>query len=177
MSEALLPEDPALDVDRRVDGPGTTHIDAADPAAPMYQLLTKLRKPVALRDIMIRPVRQGYAGQDLPDVATVLPPWENLFSGQIVNEVRVLSSAGPIRCQVYRPDAGFTPRPVLIYCHGGGFIHGRLFRGHRLHDAANLFRCERDRRKCELSACARMAVSDGPGRLRGGLSMGSIARS
>jgi acetyl esterase len=124
MSEALQPEDPVLDVDRRADGPGTTRIDAADPAAPMYQLLAKLRKPVALRDIMIRPVREGYAGQDLPDVATVLPPWEHLFPGQIVNEVRVLSSAGPIRCQVYRPDAGSTPRPVVVYCHGGGFMVG-----------------------------------------------------
>src|ERR1700731_1203360 len=111
MSQALQPRDPVLDGDRGADGPGVTDIDPADPAAPMYQLLARLRKPVALRDIMIRPVREGYAGQDLPDAATVLPPWSQLFPGQIVNEVRVLSSAGPIRCQGYRPDASSTPGP------------------------------------------------------------------
>ena len=89
MSQALQSERPTLDVDRRPDGPGVTHIDSTDPAAPMYQLLARLRKPVALRDIMIRPVREGYAGQDLPDVATVLPPWEHLFPGQMVSELRV----------------------------------------------------------------------------------------
>lgn len=112
-----------VDVDRRTDGPGVSHIDAADPAAPMYQLLAKLRKPVALRDIMIRPVREGYAGQDLPDAATVLPPWQHLFPGVAVNEIRVPSAAGPIRCQVYRP-ADATSRPVVVYCHGGGFMVG-----------------------------------------------------
>src|SRR6201987_3149226 len=124
MSQALQPEDPVLDVDRRADGPGVTGIDAADPAAPMYQLLARLRKPVALRDIMIRPVREGYAGQDLPDVATVLPPWEHLFPGQIVSEKRIQSHAGPIRCRIYHPDAGSGPRPVVVYCHGGGFMVG-----------------------------------------------------
>jgi len=82
MNQALQPEDPLLNVDRRSDGPGVTHIDAADPATPMYELLAKLRKPVALRDIMIRPVREGYAGQDLPDLASVLPSWEHLFRGR-----------------------------------------------------------------------------------------------
>jgi len=90
----------------------------------MYQLLARLRKPVALRDIMIRPVREGYAGQDLPDAATVLPPWSQLFPGQTVSEVRVPSHAGPIRCQIYRPAADVTGRPVVVYCHGGGFMVG-----------------------------------------------------
>src|SRR5262245_16294206 len=112
------------DVDRRTDGPGVARIDAADPAAPMYQLLAKLRKPVALRDIMIRPVREGYAGQGLPDAATVLPPWEHLFPGLTVSEIRVPSSAGPIRCQVYRPTTDGHERPVVVYCHGGGFMLG-----------------------------------------------------
>src|SRR5262245_54849707 len=81
--------DASPDVDRRTDGPGVTRIDPADPAAPMYQLLAKLRKPVALREIMIRPVREGYAGQGLPDAATVLPPREHLFPGLAVSEIRV----------------------------------------------------------------------------------------
>src|ERR1700747_3633340 len=122
MSQALQPEDPVLDVDRRAAGPGVNELGPPDPATPMYQLLAKLRKPVALRDIMIRPVREGYAGQDLPDLASVLPSWEHLFPGQTVSEKRIQSPAGPIRCQVYHPDAGSMPRPVVIYCHGGGFM-------------------------------------------------------
>jgi acetyl esterase len=110
-------------VDRRTDGPGVTRIDAADPAAPMYQLLAKLRKPVALRDIMLHPVRTGYAGQDLPEVSTVLPPWNRQFPDVAVGEIRVPSPAGPIRCQTYRRTDG-AQRPVVVYCHGGGFMVG-----------------------------------------------------
>jgi acetyl esterase len=120
----MPPEKASIDVDRRTDGPGVTRIDDADPAAPMYQLLAKLRKPVALRDLMLHPVRYGYAGQDLPDVAKVLPPWDHLFPGMAVGEVRVPSAAGPIHCQVYRPAAGAAGLPVVVYCHGGGFMVG-----------------------------------------------------
>lgn len=112
------------DVDCRTDGPGITCIDGTDPAAPMYQLLAKLREPVALRDLMLHPVRYGYAGQDLPDVASVLPPWGHLFPGMDVGEVRVRSPAGPIRCRTYRPNAGAAGLPVIVYCHGGGFMVG-----------------------------------------------------
>jgi acetyl esterase len=119
MKQPSRPEEPSVDVDQRTDGPGVTRIDSADPAAPMYQLLAKLRRPVALRDLMLRPVRYGYAGQDLPDVSTVLPPWDHLFPGIAVSEVRVPSPAGPIRCQVYRPSADAAGRPVVVYCHGG----------------------------------------------------------
>jgi acetyl esterase len=118
------PQTALPDVDRRTDGPGVTRIDSADPAAPMYQLLAKLRKPVALRDLMLHPVRYGYAGQDLPDVATVLPPWGHLFPGMVVSEVRVPSPAGPIRCQIFRPSADAAGLPVVVYCHGGGFMVG-----------------------------------------------------
>lgn len=118
------PQSASPDVDRRTDGPGITRIDAADPAAPMYQLLARLRKPVALRDLMLHPVRYGYAGQDLPDTATILPPWSHRFPGMVVDEVRVPSPAGPIRCQTYRPAADSAGLPVVVYCHGGGFMVG-----------------------------------------------------
>jgi len=124
MSQSSRPEDAPIDVDRRNDGPGVTRTTVNDPAAPMYQLLANLRKPVALRDLMLRPVREGYAGQDLPEVSTVLPPWDHLFPGLTVGEVRVPSFAGPIRCQIYRPTADAVGRPVLVYCHGGGFMVG-----------------------------------------------------
>lgn len=124
MSQESYPDDILVDVDKRADGPGVTRIDDADPAAPMYRVLSKLRSPVALRDLMIHPVRYGYAGQDLPDFASVIPPWEAMFPEVSVSEIRVPSAAGPIRCQVYRPERGEGNRPVVIYCHGGGFMVG-----------------------------------------------------
>jgi hypothetical protein len=42
-------------VDQLPDGPGVSRIDPADPAAPMYRLLARMRSPVTLRDLMIHP--------------------------------------------------------------------------------------------------------------------------
>ncbi len=36
----------------------------------------------------------------------------------------VPSAAGPIRCQVFSPPAADTPRPLMLYVHGGGFTVG-----------------------------------------------------
>src|SRR5687767_15028377 len=46
-------------VDRLSGGPGVSAIDPADPAAPYLQLLSRLRSPLTLRELMIRPVRTG----------------------------------------------------------------------------------------------------------------------
>ncbi len=115
-------------VDEQTDGPGMSHIDAGDPAAPMYQLLDAMRTPVTLRDTMILPVRQGYIGQDRPAPPVNLPPsGADLFPNIVVTEILIPSSAGPIRCQVYRPagDIGKPARPMIVYIHGGGFMVGR----------------------------------------------------
>ena len=55
-------QEAAVFVDRLPNGPGVSRIDPSDPAAPMYRLLARMRSPVALRDIMIHPVRTGYIG-------------------------------------------------------------------------------------------------------------------
>ena len=47
-------------VDQPADGPGVSRIDPTDPVAPMYRLLALIRSPVALRDLMLQPVRTGY---------------------------------------------------------------------------------------------------------------------
>jgi acetyl esterase len=52
-------EDTSPFVDQLADGPGVSRIDPSDPAAPMYRLLALMRSPVALRDLMLRPVRTG----------------------------------------------------------------------------------------------------------------------
>ena len=43
-------------VDQLQDGPDVSKVDPADPAAPMYRLLAKMRSPVTLRDLMIHPL-------------------------------------------------------------------------------------------------------------------------
>ncbi len=40
-------------VEHLTDGPGVSHIDPDDPAAPNYELISRLRTPLTLRDIMI----------------------------------------------------------------------------------------------------------------------------
>jgi hypothetical protein len=60
-------------VDQLADGPGVSRIDPSDPAAPMYRLLALMRSPVALRDLMIQPVRTGYIGQEKPIDPALLP--------------------------------------------------------------------------------------------------------
>ena len=115
-----------LFVDQRPDGPGVTRINPRDPATPMYRLLAKMRSPVALRDLMIHPVRVGYIGQDNPiDPAELPKSGAELYPQIRVTEVAVPSPAGPVRCQVYSPPDLSGPRPMMLYIHGGGFTVGQ----------------------------------------------------
>src|SRR5262249_32667522 len=123
-------------VDQRPNGPGVSKIDPSDPAAPMYQLLAKMRSPVTLRRppvprraLMIPPVRTGYIGQQQPLTAADLPKRAGELYPEIgVSEVAVPSPAGRIRCQVFSPPApkpAGGPRPMMLYLHGGGFTLGQ----------------------------------------------------
>jgi acetyl esterase len=113
-------------VDQRPDGPGVSHIDPSDPAAPLYRLLSKMRQPLALRDIMIYPVRTGYIGQGQPiDPADLPKSAAKLYPDIVVSELTVPSPAGPIRCQVYAPPGRRTAHPMMLYLHGGGFTVGQ----------------------------------------------------
>ncbi len=115
----------ATPVDQRMDGPGVSHIDTADPAAPMYRLLNRMRHPLTLRDLMILPVRTGYIGDHPLDPATLPPAADKLYPQIAVTEHMVPSLAGPIRCQIYAPSPSGTPAPMCLYVHGGGFTIGR----------------------------------------------------
>lgn len=112
-------------VENLTDGPGESHIDPADPAAPNYELISHLRSPLTLRDIMIAGVRSGYVGQDHPVDPKYLPPSPaELFPHVTVDEVLVPSPDGEIRCQVYR-SGSTSDDAVVLYFHGGGFMVGR----------------------------------------------------
>jgi acetyl esterase len=119
-------QDPAVFVDRLPNGPGVSKIDPSDPAAPMYRLLAKMRSPVALRDIMIYPVRTGYIGQEQPiDPAELPKSATELYPDIRVSDLGVPSPAGPVRCQVYSPSRAGGARPMMLYLHGGGFTVGQ----------------------------------------------------
>jgi acetyl esterase len=93
-------QDPAPFVDQLPDGPGVSRIDPSDPAAPLYELLAKMRSPVALRDLMIEPVRTGYIGQEKPlDPAELPKSAAELYPRIAVSELDVPSPLGRIRCQ------------------------------------------------------------------------------
>src|SRR5215470_4222215 len=116
----------ALFVDQRPDGPGVSRIDPSDPAAPFYRLLAKQRSPVALRDMMIHPVRFGYIGQEKSiDPKEVPKSAAELYPDIRVAQIAVPSQAGPVRCQVFSPPGTGGPRPVMLYMHGGGFTVGQ----------------------------------------------------
>jgi acetyl esterase len=116
----------SLFVDQLPDGPGVSRIDPADPAAPLYRLLAKMRSPVALRDLMIHPVRTGYIGQEEPIDPKELPKSAaELYPHISVSSLSVPSSAGPIRCQVFSPPGSGGSRPMMLYLHGGGFTVGQ----------------------------------------------------
>jgi acetyl esterase len=126
MKRPAADSDPQPTVERRTDGPGVSRIDPADPAAPMYLTLAKMRTPVTLRELMIRPVRTGYIGQDRPFDPTQLPPSAAQLYPQIsVSEIFVPSTAGLVRCQVFAEPRSSAARPMMLYVHGGGFTVGQ----------------------------------------------------
>jgi acetyl esterase len=120
---------PAPFVDQLPAGPGVSRIDPSDPAAPMYELLAKMRSPVALRDLMLHPVRTGYIGQEKPlDPAELPKSAAELYPDIRVSELDVPSPLGRIRCQVFSPPTSHPPaagHPMMLYLHGGGFTLGQ----------------------------------------------------
>jgi acetyl esterase len=113
-------------VDQLADGPGVSRIDPTDPAAPMYRLLALMRSPVALRDLMLQPVRTGYIGQEKPiDLAELPKSAADLYPDIRVSELDVPSPLGRIRCQVFSPPGAAARRAMMLYAHGGGFTLGQ----------------------------------------------------
>jgi acetyl esterase len=116
-----------VDVTAPVSIDGLSYIDPADPAMAMYRVLANLRQPVALRDLMIAPVRSGYIGDGRsPDPALVPPTGAEAVPDVDVVEVYLPVSDGVARCQLYRPTTAPPAEhlPTIVYYHGGGFTVG-----------------------------------------------------
>jgi acetyl esterase len=127
--EALrsIPEG-SVDVTSPVTIDGLSYVDPTDPAMPMYRLLANLRSPVALRDLMIRPVRTGYIGEGYtpPDPSMVPESGAEAEPDVDVSQVYLPIDGGVARCQLYRPRSVDAEEqlPVIVYLHGGGFTVG-----------------------------------------------------
>ncbi|UXA20420.1 alpha/beta hydrolase [Mycobacterium sp. SMC-4] len=105
---------------------GLSYIDPDDPAMPMYRVIANNRQPVALRDLMIAPVRSGYIGDGRqPDPALVPPSGAEAVPDVDIDQVYLPVRDGVARCQLYRPaGSAQRPLPVIVYYHGGGFTVG-----------------------------------------------------
>lgn len=115
-----------VDVTLPVTIDGLSYIDPNDPAMPMYRVIANNRQPVALRDLMIAPVRSGYIGDGhQPDPSLVPPNGAEAVPGVMVDQVYLPVRDGVARCQLYRPaDSPDERLPVIVYFHGGGFTVG-----------------------------------------------------
>jgi len=92
----------------------------------MYRPLALMRSPVALRDLMIQPVRTGYIGQEKPIDPALLPKSAaELYPDIRVSELDVPAPLGRIRCQVFSPPGVAAGRSMMLYAHGGGFTLGQ----------------------------------------------------
>ncbi len=117
--------DGQVDVTAEVTIDGLSYIDPADPAMPMYRVIANNRQPVALRDLMIAPVRSGYIGDGhQPDPSLVPPSGAEAVPDVSVDQVYLPIRDGVARCQLYRPIAAEGSLPVIVYYHGGGFTVG-----------------------------------------------------
>lgn len=125
---SLLSIPPGLvDVTVPVEVDGMSFVSPDDPALPNYRVIANNRHPVALRDLMIKPVRTGYLGADAvePDPALVPPTGAEAVPDVDVTDVYLPLGDGVARCGVYRPrSAPEGVLPVIVYLHGGGFTVG-----------------------------------------------------
>lgn len=116
-----------VDVTAPVTVDGLSYIAPDDPAMPMYRVIANNRRPVALRDLMIQPVRSGYIGDGhQPDPALVPPSGAQAVPDVDVDQVYLPVRDGVARCQLYRPRSAASDErlPVIVYYHGGGFTVG-----------------------------------------------------
>ena len=76
------------------------------------------------------PALRPFAGWD--DVAPdVLAAWDATYGPEEqwdlhIEDHQAPGPNGPVPVRVYTPAAASGPRPVLVWCHGGGFMHGDL---------------------------------------------------
>ncbi|TFV57358.1 alpha/beta hydrolase [Mycobacterium sp. PS03-16] len=129
MIPAALRSIPAgqIDVTAPVHIDGLSYVAPDDPALPMYRVIANNRQPVALRDLMIAPVRSGYIGDGhQPDPALVPPSGVDAVPDVDVDMVYLPVRDGVARCQLYRPSSAPDGErlPVIVYFHGGGFTVG-----------------------------------------------------
>lgn len=109
------------------NAPGRTVLDPSAPGYPIYHLLSGLRSPLTLRELMIDPIRRGYIGTPGSSLPEDLPPSaEVLFPEIQVRRIGVRCEDGVIECRVYSPPEATNGarRPVIVYFHGGGFTVG-----------------------------------------------------
>lgn len=96
-------------------------------AQPLYDMLARIRKPVAMRDIVALCLRHVLMGDPFADSfadapgAAAAPP-----DARYLQDVHVLQmEIAAVKCAVYKPtQVDELSSPVMFYMHGGGFVTG-----------------------------------------------------
>jgi acetyl esterase len=92
------------------------------PAAPLYRLIGRIRKPESLRELMAACLRSVYMGTPLTADEDAIPKTPAVLLDEVLLETEHING---IRCAVYSPRVRQSNRlPVLFYMHGGGFVIG-----------------------------------------------------
>lgn len=89
------------------------------PAEPLYRLISRIRKPAAVKDILASCLRSVYTNDPFAGKEGLPPPPQELFDGVMTGEVVI----NDIRCVIYLPPSSEI-RPLLLYMHGGAFVVG-----------------------------------------------------
>lgn len=92
------------------------------PAAPLYRLIGRIRKPESLRELMAACLRSVYMGTPLTADEDAIPKPPAVLLDEVLLETQYIDG---IRCSIYSPRERQSNRlPVLFYMHGGGFVIG-----------------------------------------------------
>lgn len=99
-----------------------TEAEDTSPAAPLNNLVRRIRHPATYREIIASCLRSVYMGDPFSTECGALPPPpRELMDGVRVDELMV----GQIRCAKYVPVHSTQDKlPLVLYIHGGGFVVG-----------------------------------------------------
>ena len=87
-------------------------------AQPLYNLISKIRRPLTLRELIAACLRNIYMGDPFTREDGALPKLpRDLIDDVLLTEVLVAGA----RCAIYSPKNIKGNLPLMLYMHGGGF--------------------------------------------------------
>lgn len=92
---------------------------------PLHDLIARIRRPSALREIMASALRSIYMRDPFSESRIDLAPTPQYLKDQISIDEQTIAD---ISCAIYQPNSFATVKnnlpPLIVYMHGGGFVVG-----------------------------------------------------